>query len=158
MNDVRITIDGATVEALQRLMGQINGYQSKPGTMVPEVVEKLGTPSSVVRLEVAKRIHGIRSRSGRTVEDVAEEARIPVGVLERLEAGTHYPRNTDVLYRLAEALGVQAFDLDPRFDPGGPLSSIPAPGITRSEYLDYTRDTYSPERLADDGKDSDGIG
>lgn len=137
MESVQVTLDGATIEALQRLLGQVNAYQAKRQTMIATVVE---TPEELkypdYRMEMAKRIHGTRSRLGKTREEVAEAAKITVRELEQLEAGTYFSKSGSVLFDIAEALGVHAFAFDPRFDEGGPLSSIQA-----------------PERLADNGRD-----
>jgi DNA-binding XRE family transcriptional regulator len=152
----RVQIEAIFRKHAGALVDDIMGLVSKRN-MVPELGDNMQDVLSY-RAEAAKRIHGTRSRKGMTRETLAELANVQVRVLENIEAGTYWPKDGRILMDIAHALGLQAFDLDPRFDPGGPLSSLPAPGITKSEYLDYTRDTYSPERLANDGKDSDGIG
>jgi transcriptional regulator with XRE-family HTH domain len=146
VEEIRIVLSEADIVALKSIVSQID-------RMISQVAITPEGPSSY-RIEMAKRIHGIRSRMGMTVERLSELTYISVRVLEQIEAGTYWPKDGRVLQEIAHALGVQAFDLDPRFDAGGPLSSIPSsPYIQEVEPRKY----YS-ERLVDDGKDSDGSG
>lgn len=114
------------IESLRQLASTIVEKIDGRNEMIARVditPESDGLPS--YRLEMARRIHGTRSRLGRTRESVAEAVKISVRELEQLEAGTYFPKNGSILIRLAEELGVDPFDLDPRFDPGGPLSCEP---------------------------------
>jgi DNA-binding XRE family transcriptional regulator len=148
----RVQIEAIFRKHATALVDDIMVIIGKGPKMVPELGDNMQEIPSY-RQEMAKRIHGIRSRAARTVEDVAEAAKIPVRTLEQIEAGTYWPKNGQILMDIAHSLGTNAFELDPRFDPGGPLSSVPS-----SPHISKGGQSVYPERLEDDGKDSDGSG